>query len=194
MAMTARPGGGGDGGGGGVGRQNNRAAEQLEQQIKTNAAGAATCSHSHNPAYPGSQNASTNKTNESAQKTISVSPLDSANGKFDSQCDSDEEEILPATEAPVGFEDIIEYARANVGQEVYPPSDDTFLLIEALDEEAKTNNLFPVRDLKLPTQTKVQCLEIGSGSGAVLTSLVRIFARTISLNQSSNKVSTTTSK
>ena len=106
--------------------------------------------------------------------------------------DSYEEEILPATKPPVGFVDIIDYAQANVGQHVYPPSDDTFLLIEVLEEEVKTNNLFAGEIFKNMSQAHMRCVEIGCGSGAVLTSLVRIFVSNTS-SKGSTKASNTTS-
>ena len=98
-----------------------------------------------------------------------------------------EEEILPATKPPSEFADIIEYARANVGQHVYPPSDDTFLLIEALEDEARSNDLFCGAQCKPMQQACIKCVEIGSGSGAVLASLVRIFVKTA--NNSAAKLS-----
>ena len=115
-----------------------------------------------------------------AAKVASGSVVDIAckEETLDHRWDSEAEEILPATKAPSGFVDIIEYARVNVGQHVYPPSDDTFLLIEVLEEEAKSNALFRGEHYKIMQQACTKCVEIGSGSGAVLASLVRIFAKT----------------
>lgn len=46
----------------------------------------------------------------------------------------DDDDLLPrpVTDAPVFAKDILEQARKEVGLEVYPPSDDTFLLLKVI--------------------------------------------------------------
>eukprot|EP00927_Polykrikos_kofoidii_P039384 TRINITY_DN33789_c0_g1_i1.p1 TRINITY_DN33789_c0_g1~~TRINITY_DN33789_c0_g1_i1.p1 ORF type:complete len:278 (+),score=59.27 TRINITY_DN33789_c0_g1_i1:73-906(+) len=77
---------------------------------------------------------------------------------------SDEGDPLPATEPPQWAADLMTEARRRAGREVYPPSDDTFLLVELLAKEAER---FRVRRPRL-------CLEIGSGSGAALAGLAMV--------------------
>lgn len=53
------------------------------------------------------------------------------------------------------------------GQEVYEPSDDTFLLCDALESD---------REVFKAMAPGVTVLEVGSGSGCVITFLTRLFA------------------
>ena len=81
--------------------------------------------------------------------------------------ESSDEDPEPACPPPEWAADILQAARAHVGQDVYPPSDDTFLLLEVLKaDEAKLEALRP----------KV-CLELGCGSGAVSVGLWDILSR-----------------
>lgn len=71
------------------------------------------------------------------------------------------EDPEPVCAPPPWAADLIADARCRAGQEVYPPSDDTFLLLEALAADGPR-----LRAL----QPRI-CLEIGCGTGAVLAGL-----------------------
>ncbi|CAJ1346288.1 unnamed protein product [Effrenium voratum] len=60
---------------------------------------------------------------------------------------------------------IVQAGTARVGLEVYPPSDDTFLLLEALASDVAL----------IRARQPLTCLEIGSGSGVVSAALRKIF-------------------
>eukprot|EP00931_Biecheleriopsis_adriatica_P045507 TRINITY_DN26067_c0_g1_i2.p1 TRINITY_DN26067_c0_g1~~TRINITY_DN26067_c0_g1_i2.p1 ORF type:complete len:247 (+),score=45.91 TRINITY_DN26067_c0_g1_i2:19-759(+) len=79
------------------------------------------------------------------------------------QCESDDDirDPEPACPPPPWAAEIISSAKALVGLEVYPPSDDTFLLLEALATDAH----------RLQVLRPSICLEIGCGSGAVSAGL-----------------------
>ena len=66
---------------------------------------------------------------------------------------------------------------ARLGPEVYPPSDDTFLLLEALLDDAEL-----LRSLKPRI-----CLEICVGSGAAITSLAQILGDSGGLYMAADK-------
>mmetsp|Transcript_95484 Transcript_95484/g.273883 ORF Transcript_95484/g.273883 Transcript_95484/m.273883 type:complete len:259 (-) Transcript_95484:8-784(-) len=70
----------------------------------------------------------------------------------------------PAIAPPAWAADLIADARARVGLEVYPPSDDTFLLLEALAADA----------VHLRALRPSLCIEIGCGSGAVSAGLLEV--------------------
>ena len=81
--------------------------------------------------------------------------------------DSSDEDPEPACPPPEWASDIIQAARARVGQDVYPPSDDTFLLLEVLQEDAP----------KLQALRPKVCLELGCGSGAASVGLWDVLCR-----------------
>lgn len=67
----------------------------------------------------------------------------------------------PVCKPPAWAAELIAEARARAGREVYPPSDDTFLLLEALAADGG----------RLRAMRPHICLEVGCGSGAVLAGL-----------------------
>ena len=73
-----------------------------------------------------------------------------------------EEDPEPACPPPAWACEIVEACKASLGLEVYPPSDDTFLLLETLAAEQSLWRPWPL------------CLEVGSGSGAVSAGLGRL--------------------
>ena len=70
----------------------------------------------------------------------------------------------PVCPPPAWAARIIETCKAHVGCEVYPPSDDTFLLLEALAHDGAL----------LRESRPMVCLELGCGSGAVSAGLLEI--------------------
>ena len=78
-----------------------------------------------------------------------------------------DEDPEPACPPPSWAADIIQAAQAQVGLEVYPPSDDTFLLLEALKADAR----------KLQALRPKVCIELGCGSGAVSVGLWDILSQ-----------------
>lgn len=70
----------------------------------------------------------------------------------------------PACPPPTWAAPLVADARVRCGQNVYPPSDDTFLLLEVLAADA---------ELLCSLQPRL-CLEVGSGSGAVLAGLLDV--------------------
>mmetsp|Transcript_82386 Transcript_82386/g.241831 ORF Transcript_82386/g.241831 Transcript_82386/m.241831 type:complete len:260 (-) Transcript_82386:232-1011(-) len=74
----------------------------------------------------------------------------------------------PACPPPAWAADLVADARLRAGSNIYPPSDDTFLLLEVLAEDA-------VRLRKL--QPRI-CLEIGSGTGTLLAGLLEVLRGT----------------
>ena len=81
--------------------------------------------------------------------------------------DDDIDDPEPACPPPAWASDVIDACKARVGLEVYPPSDDTFLLLEAL---ASDITLLCRSSASLLSKSMV-CLEIGPGSGAVSAGL-----------------------
>merc|ERR1719330_741029 len=67
----------------------------------------------------------------------------------------------PVCAPPAWAAELVADARARAGHEVYPPSDDTFLLLEALATDAP----------RLCAMRPSICLELGCGTGAVLAGL-----------------------
>lgn len=65
---------------------------------------------------------------------------------------------------PLEYMDTLSFPRASFGdfEDVYPPAEDTFILLDALES-----------DLESLTRTVSICIECGSGSGAVITSLAK---------------------
>jgi len=74
---------------------------------------------------------------------------------------ADPEPICPP---PAWAAQLIADARVRVGREVYPPSDDTFLLLEVLAADA----------VHLRALRPSLCLEVGCGSGAVSAGLLEV--------------------
>lgn len=74
----------------------------------------------------------------------------------------------PACPPPAWASDVIDACKAQVGLEVYPPSDDTFLLLEALAND---------RSLLCKISKSMICLELGPGSGAVSAGLSELLRK-----------------
>ncbi len=74
----------------------------------------------------------------------------------------------PACPPPAWASDVIDACKAQVGLEVYPPSDDTFLLLEALASD---------RPLLCKISKSMICLELGPGSGAVSAGLSELLRK-----------------
>eukprot|EP00438_Fugacium_kawagutii_P008861 Skav200643 [mRNA] locus=scaffold2539:44362:45108:+ [translate_table: standard] len=70
----------------------------------------------------------------------------------------------PACPPPAWAAELIDACNARVGLEVYPPSDDTFLLLEALAGDTALRSI---------SKTAI-CLELGPGSGAVSAGLAEL--------------------
>jgi len=83
--------------------------------------------------------------------------------------DDEDDEIWPATDPPAWAEDIFKtcHEAALVAQEVYPPSDDSFLMLEALQRDSE----------KYPPPTI--CLEVGPGSGILLKGATRLWPQAV---------------
>ena len=81
--------------------------------------------------------------------------------------ENSDEDPEPACPPPEWAVEIVDAARARVGQDVYPPSDDTFLLLEVLQEDAG----------KLRALKPTVCVELGCGSGAVSVGLWDVLTR-----------------
>jgi len=81
----------------------------------------------------------------------------------------EDEEIWPATDPPAWAKDIFTtcHEAALLAQEVYPPSDDSFLMLEALLIDSE----------KYPPPTI--CLEVGPGSGILLQGAKRLWPEAI---------------
>lgn len=71
----------------------------------------------------------------------------------------------PACPPPAWASDLIDACNARVGLEVYPPSDDTFLLLEALAGDPALRSI---------RKKPAICLELGPGSGAVSAGLAEL--------------------
>ncbi|CAE8598407.1 unnamed protein product [Polarella glacialis] len=79
-----------------------------------------------------------------------------------SQCESSgDEDPEPARPPPAWAAPLVTLAKSLIGTEVYPPSDDTFLLLEVLASDAQ----------RLETLRPRVCLELGCGSGTVIAGL-----------------------
>jgi len=74
------------------------------------------------------------------------------------------EDPEPVCPPPIWAAHLIADARSRAGSEVYPPSDDTFLLLEALAADAR----------HLRALRPSLCLEVGCGSGAVSAGLLEV--------------------
>lgn len=73
----------------------------------------------------------------------------------------------PATDPPAWARALVADARRLAGRDVYAPSDDTFLLLEVLAADSAL----------LAARRPCVCLEVGSGSGAVLAGLGDVLRR-----------------
>jgi len=71
--------------------------------------------------------------------------------------DTDEDDGAPALPPPSWASELVASARANAGESVYPPSDDTYLVLEALHADA----------VKLQKLQPRICLEVGTGTGVL---------------------------
>lgn len=78
--------------------------------------------------------------------------------------DSDYADPEPVTDPPLWATGLVTQARQFCGHEVYPPSDDTFLLLEALASDGP----------RLRALRPRVCLEIGCGSGTVSAGLLEV--------------------
>ena len=82
--------------------------------------------------------------------------------------DHDAEDPEPACPPPIWASDLIDTCKSRVGLEVYPPSDDTFLLLEALESDISL--------LRTISESMI-CLELGPGSGAVSAGLSELLKK-----------------
>jgi len=83
------------------------------------------------------------------------------------KCDGDDGELfpLPVTDPPNSVLNVATDIWKRLGTDVYPPSDDSFLLVRAIEKE-----------IDLCTNARI-VLEIGSGSGFVAASCAKILAQ-----------------
>lgn len=84
----------------------------------------------------------------------------------ESEEEDDDDDPQPACAPPAWAQPLVADCRQRAGRAVYPPSDDTFLLLEALAD-----------DLPLLRELSPRlCLEIGSGTGAALAGLAMLLS------------------
>eukprot|EP00933_Yihiella_yeosuensis_P032749 TRINITY_DN26387_c0_g1_i1.p1 TRINITY_DN26387_c0_g1~~TRINITY_DN26387_c0_g1_i1.p1 ORF type:complete len:250 (-),score=43.11 TRINITY_DN26387_c0_g1_i1:83-832(-) len=91
-----------------------------------------------------------------------------------SESDGDPE---PACPPPDWVAPIVESAKKWIGMEVYPPSDDTFLLLEALAADSS----------KLVSLKPKLCIELGCGSGTVIAGLWDVLSGKVLSSEASSK-------